>query len=170
MFACLGGNATVKNVNVKGTVEGTYYVGGIAGYSKGTIKNCTSSLSVKGKLNIGGICGYSCNNIEDCHNEGNIKASPIKLNEINGGYAIVGIAGAGGRTANIKNCTNKGQIEGNGLKLGGIVGTSMGIIDDCNNKGKISTDKVQSSIGGIAGEAKEINKCTNEGIITAEKA
>ncbi len=47
LFGKIGTVGTVKNVSVSGKVNGSNYVGGIAGVNNGTVENCSNACAVK---------------------------------------------------------------------------------------------------------------------------
>lgn len=143
LFAAIN-QATIRNLNVSGTVNSTVnYVGGIVGkVQAGTIENCSFSGSVsssKSKAYVGGIAGglNSANvTISGCANTA----------DVTGGYAG-GILGFWKKAATIQNCYNTGSITGSD-KAGGIVGQlSSGTIENCYSIGDIGGKASQK--GGI---------------------
>lgn len=60
---CYINGATIKNLNVQGSVTGTYHTAAIVGFSTGSgnrIENCTASATVDGGGgNVGGILGHA---------------------------------------------------------------------------------------------------------------
>ena len=75
-----GGNyGTIENCYVTGTVSGTQYVGGIAGYnSDGEIKNCYTTCNVTGSGNqIGGITGINNGTVQYCYATGKISGTTL---------------------------------------------------------------------------------------------
>ena len=143
--------ATIKNLNVIGSVTSNYVsnarVGGIVGINYGTVDNCTFSGSVTGgKIN----------------------------NSTNG--AIGGIVGLNQSTGTITRCTNNADVSGQGtneLYVGGIAGSNHGALANCTNTGAISGEVTSGStnygpiwgsenwetsggyVGGIAGDTTE---------------
>lgn len=84
-----------------------------------------------------------------------------------------GLFGMTGPDAVIKNLTVEGKIEGTspytwGRYFGGIVGMSQGKIFNCTSKVDIATDKNEDYVGGVAGNARHLAYCTNQGNITAK--
>ncbi|MFR8257345.1 MAG: S-layer homology domain-containing protein [Oscillospiraceae bacterium] len=143
LFAAIN-QATIRNLNVSGTVSSTVnYVGGIVGkVQAGTIENCSFSGSVsssKSKAYVGGIAGglYSANvTISGCANTA----------DVTGGYAG-GILGYWKNTAAIRDCYNTGSVTGS-AKAGGIVGQlQKGSIENCYSIGDIGGKASQK--GGI---------------------
>ena len=144
----LKAGATIKNLNVNGSVTSNYVsnarVGGIVGINYGTVDNCTFSGSVTGgKIN----------------------------NSTNG--AIGGIVGLNQSTGTITRCTNNADVSGQGtneLYVGGIAGSNHGTLANCTNTGAISGEVTSGStnygpiwgsenwetsggyVGGIAGD------------------
>ena len=51
---------TLHKCNAKGTVNGSYYIGGGVGSATGgTIEDCNSEVTVTGVNSVGGIVGYA---------------------------------------------------------------------------------------------------------------
>ncbi|MGI6216177.1 MAG: cell wall-binding repeat-containing protein [Coriobacteriales bacterium] len=143
-------NATIKNLNVEGTVSGGQDLGGLVGGSFGsTIENCSSNVVVTS--NVSGANGI-----------------------------LVGVADDSDDVlSTIKGCTSYGSVTctGNSGKLGGIVGESTGAtITNCANYGDVLSDNAYNSssyisfylygAGGIAGNINAdttIEACFNTG-------
>lgn len=145
LFAAIN-QATIRNLNVSGTVSSTVnYVGGIVGkVQAGTIENCSFSGSVsssKKSAYVGGIAGglYSANvTISGCANTA----------DVTGGYAG-GILGYWKTAATIQNCYNTGSITGS-VKAAGIVAhLNKGTIEKCYSIGAVGGAAAQK--GGIFG-------------------
>lgn len=143
LFAAIN-QATIRNLNVSGTVSSTVnYVGGIVGkVQAGTIENCSFSGSVsssKKSAYVGGIAGglYSANvTISGCANTA----------DVTGGYAG-GILGYWKTAATIQNCYNTGSITGS-VKAAGIVAhLNKGTIENCYSIGAVGGAASQK--GGI---------------------
>lgn len=125
LFSVIGGEGTVENLKIFGTVTGAKnYIGGIAGTNNGTIKNCINNVNVSGGTSgqyVGGIVGNSfgtsavLSKIIGCVNLGNIE----------GKNYVGGIAGQG-KYANIGYCYNVGTISDTvkGARFAGLVGFS----------------------------------------------
>ncbi len=169
----------VRDCSFEGVIDGTMYVGGIAGITEktGRIENCRVIGMVQGEKYIGGITG---------RNDGSISASVnhARINPLAGGLSASleeeapadvkdtaldrtestlenardtaevsqdtgGIAGFS--NGNILNCTNEGAVgyPHVGYNVGGIVGRTSGYLSGCTNKGKINGRK---DVGGIAGQ------------------
>ena len=196
--AGIGPADTIINCTNNGNILGYYNVAGIAQHSTGgIISNCVNNAdSIKGYMNIGGICSLlNGSTISDCVNNGTILGRPSgpvgginaesdKKSTIigctNNGeiifsgncYYVGGIVGD--NRADLYKCNNNGNISSlDGSRpssLGGIVGTNYSeIIDECVNKGSISSNG--NSIGGVVGTTSGYNiiNCFNYGDIKGEK-
>ena len=154
LFASLDG-ATVKNLNIKGTVSGTgegaCAVGAVVGnaYGETVIDNCHVTADVTGAYgNIGGIAGAMSNStISNCRMDGNV----TNTGWTSTGGIVGGILGGG----NIYNCTNTGKVTGD-KAVGGILGCVMGgktLIGNCASLGSTAenTKNGGSEHGGIVG-------------------
>ena len=116
-------NATIKNVIVKGTVNGTgNAVGGIVGYAGNNtvILNCINTADITGFKYVGGIVGDTVADesktvlIENCINYGGITA-------LTGGENAGGIAGHMAHCGTLINCFTSGAVSNEG-NSGIIVG------------------------------------------------
>ena len=140
LFAAIN-QATIRNLNVSGTVSSTVnYVGGIVGkVQDGTIENCSFSGSVTGGGYTGGIAGgLSSNNVTI---SGCVNAADVT------GTTAGGILGYGKKIVAIRDCYNTGSVTGS-AKAGGIVGQlQKGTIENCYSIGDIGGKASQK--GGI---------------------
>ena len=78
-FGYIGGNATVKNVGIKGSyICGNEYTGGVVGSNSGTVENCYNTGAVRGGdmyCYAGGVVGHNSGIVENCHNTGTVRGS-----------------------------------------------------------------------------------------------
>jgi len=181
IFGYLSG-ATVKNLNIKGSVSsyGYDYSGSICGYAvNSTITNCSNSGDVSGGTSTysyatGGICGYAIRStITYCSNSGGISSSN---HDYNVGCNSGGICGYAVNST-ITNCSNSGGVSTNGSDndsfSGGICGyVSTNIsITNCLNTGGISCYDWYAYSGGISGGDDGSNvtvaNCLNTGDISS---
>ncbi len=159
LFGIIDEDGVVRNLTVKGTINGTYYLGGIAGSNYGTIQNCASNVNITGNGFLGGITGNNNGGlIDNCANQGDLDARSV--NRTNGDYTYFagGIAGANGVYADdatssvISNCYNTGLIESNGYMAGGITGYHKGYMANVYNAGTVSGyQEIGSVVGHQAG-------------------
>lgn len=162
-----GNNAgKLENCSFTGTVSGTQYVGGIAGYNEisGHISTCGASGIVSGKHFVGGVAGNNAGTISYCRNnaginttaqQNDIDISDITLDTLLNAESaaaatdIGGIAGySDGVIIGSKNHGTVGYPH-MGYNLGGIAGVQAGYIADCENHGTVFGRK---EVGGIAGQ------------------
>ena len=149
-------SSTITNCYNTGSVTGSIYVGGIAGYAfSSTITNCYNTGSVTGSDYIGGIAGeaYASTSITNCYNTGSVS----------GEDDVGGIAGYASSSTSITNCYNTGSVTGPSY-VGGIAGKAYSTITNCYNTGSVTGP---SYVGGIAGRAySTITNCYNTGSVT----
>ena len=140
LFAAIN-QATIRNLNVSGTVSSTVnYVGGIVGkVQDGTIENCSFSGSVTGGGYTGGIAGgLSSNNVTI---SGCVNAADVT------GTTAGGILGYGKKIVAIRDCFYICCVTGSAM-AGGIVGQlQKGTIENCYSIGDIGGKASQK--GGI---------------------
>src|SRR5690606_8828557 len=72
LFGRTGKSAVIKNISVKGSIEGLNYTGGIVGYSEGILMSSYNQATVKGLNYTGGLIGQSTNLNEFVYNRGDV--------------------------------------------------------------------------------------------------
>ncbi len=167
IFGFIRDGAVIKNLSVRGSINGGADTGGIVGlvYDKCLISNCHNYCEIHCGGSSGGIVGHigdgEQTEVIDCHNEGAITTTSSK--HVGGIVGEIYYSGP-----KITNCYNTGTItkqkpSRNGEGLGGIVGYGKGIIiTKCYNAGEITGP--DSAIGGIVGYGNagmEIDGCYN---------
>ena len=140
-------NATIRNCNVAGKIEGDTFVGGIVGNAgKNThILNCSFQGNVRGKLDyVGGIVGNTSSGCE--------VSGCFVTGKVEGLQRVGGIAGQG--IGIIRNCYALADVTARTAIAGGIAGRAYNlIIENCYYGGKVSAGSfADNSAGGIAGE------------------
>ena len=159
-----------------GCVTGVYYIGGIAGYSKGTLTDVHNEKdgAIKGVAYVGGIVGYNTGTIGEADkntsvtNNGAVEATGFtssgKLYSYSGGIVGYNVKGTiiGSKSGSVM---NDGKITGKGYYVGGISGSNTGIINNVYNKGAVNS--LNDYVGGIAGvNTGNILKAANKGNVT----
>ena len=154
---------TIKNCRFSGIVNGQNTVGGIAGSNEagGSITKCTSSGHIMGYYSTGGIAGINHGIITSCNNEAGINDNSSWVqedDEIGAGLFF-----------NIQ-ATDDGVELYSGVDTGGIAGYSNGLIERCNNNGRVGYEHTGYNIGGIVGrQSGTVMLCTNSGTIYGRK-
>ena len=122
----LGSSYTTRNTN-SGNIDGTEYVGGIAGrILKGTIDSASNTGVITGNGSyIGGILGRSGN--PDSSSDAVTLISPTSTGNVSGTFSIGGIVGSAYYTSVLFNNVSSaslttGTISGSGDYVGGIIG------------------------------------------------
>ncbi len=186
-FRYVRAGATVKNLNLEGKIAPTgsrSNVGSLAGENAGTIVGCSFSGTVSGTDRVGGLVGYNqlTGVIEACSTAGHMQ----------GDHFVGGLAGDNNGV--IRQCENRAKInttvQENAVELGdvsldsllesesavtvtdvgGIAGTNMGVIRECENLGSVGYPKIGYNIGGISGsQSGYIVDCINRGEIMGRK-
>ncbi len=133
----LAGDAyKISNCYTTGTVNGSYYVGGLIG-NVGVISNCHTIGAAIGISYVGGLAGY-----------GGVISSSYTTGPVNGWTHVGGLAGDGGV---ISSSYATGSVYGNNL-VGGLVGGSDYGYNEISNS--YATGNVTGSgdyIGGLIG-------------------
>ena len=167
-------DATIKNLTVVGTINGSD-VAGVVARLDGARKviNCINKANVTGTSKAAGITvkidGANVV-IDDCTNDGE-----IKCNTVNGAAGIV--VYAQGANFTINGCTNNGKISG--PFVGGVVfnvsDSGSGIVKNCVNNGSVHSTNAGQNImtAGIVsvnskGHELKIVNCSNTGVIEGE--
>ena len=163
LFGYVGRPGIVKNLKVRGNIEGYRAVGGIVGTCVGKVINCINYADVSGYEYIGGICGNSDSDIINCINYGTITARGALAGGISGYHTYAG------ENPIIKDCVNYGNVKG-WKQTGGVVGcdiSSNTTIENCRNEGTVTAER--GNIAGIVGEIQyntTVSFCTNVGKVT----
>lgn len=193
LFGILQEGASVKNLNVSGTVSpsgDTETVGGIVGRNFGTVENCTYTGTVSGKRNTGGIAG--CNElsgkIKNCSVSGAVygKAMTGGIAGCNLGEISFSQSDAGINITSVDPSLSPDDINFDFLtdisKLysldtsmaasdtGGIAGYSSGILSCCVNRGTVGYPHIGYNAGGIAGRScGYLYNCSNQASVYGRK-
>lgn len=162
LFGATAG-ATIKNLTVRGKIEGKERVGGICGYStSSTFVSCKVISDIKGTSNIGGISGYDKGS--------NITSCDVTLKSITG-QNVGGIIGYEYEKVKVSSCNIDLNVSGND-NLGGVIGYSISESTLADNKVQASISG-KNNIGGILGNFENhttlvtsINKCAFYGILS----
>ena len=148
--------ATIKDLEIAGSVSGKDCVGGIVGHAYGNtlIDNCHVTASVKGtEVNIGGVVGMLFDStVSNCRVDATVE----------GGWTNVGgIVGWLHNNSKVVNCVKTGETIGTQSpetakeSVGGIVGSASGgdsVIANCASIGKITAF---NNGGGIIGSIED---------------
>ncbi len=159
--AVVGSNSgTIENCYNTGVINGTAYVGGVAGDNRtgAIIRNCYNSGSVSGGYNIGGVIGaVPGGTAENCRNTGSVSSTDVYVGGVTGSMS-----------GTMQYCYNMGRVSGGSNSVGGVVGYSGGTMRYCYNAGGISGVKY---VGGVAGSFVDgsISACYNAGEVSGTR-
>lgn len=146
-----------------GNIQGTEFVGGIAGTVKGgMITNSDNSAAVNGWNCVGGIVGIADTGpveLDNCHNYGNVVCNDDPThshyshdwryeNAHTGG--LIGYVSGNGL---VTGCSNAGVVQGT-TDVGGLIGSCVGdVIDNIIIKDSVNNANVQgqNNMGGLIG-------------------
>ncbi len=155
------GVASLENIIVKGNVEGTEYVGGVAGMGDGVFSfvnyEGTVSSASSGAY-VGGIAGYMT---------GAISKSKAKI-DITASGSSSQVGGIAGRCCAISESCAMGNIAvtGNYSDVGGLVGYSIGTVQDCYSLASVNG---KQCVGGLVGYSTSlIARCYAAGDVTGK--
>lgn len=149
LFGCIGSGGAVKNVTLGNVnLNGTWYVGGVVGYSNnGTVTACTASGSINGKEFVGGIVGSNyLGTVTACYNTSST---------VNGSYLVGGVVGQNNKGI-VTACYNaSGSIYGEAT-VGGVVGNNYtGTVTAC-----YWSNYAGYGIGNGTGDATKVDGAT----------
>ena len=162
---------TITNCYVTGSVDGSYYLGGLCGKNGdwgnpgGTITNCYADGSVTGGVNsdyLGGLCGENYGTITNCYATGSVTGG-------DNSWYLGGLCG-GNYEGTITNCYATGSVAGgdNSDRLGGLCGyNSYGTITNCYATGAVTGGDSSYYLGGLCGGNHEgtITNCYATGSV-----
>ncbi len=154
LFGAVGGNGTVQNISVSGSITGPDYISGVVGQNYGEVKNSTSSAFLYGSGNttkVGGLAGSNeiGGTVTNSCNTGDISVSGDNVN-------VGGVVGF--NEGSITNSYNTGTVStiGANSSTGGVVGYMLhtdGTVTNSYNTGTVSANGADSRIGSVAGRA-----------------
>ena len=194
-FRYIGATGVVKNLTLKGSVDGNNKTAGIASLNRGTIEGVTMNGTVKGRLQVGGIAGYNYGLITGCTTNGNVEyvagaetysGGITGMNDggrviecynrakVTGNYRTGGIAGQNQANSLIKGCKNEGTIDATNC-AGGMTSFNYGIILACINSGTVNSTAENEKVyaGGMVGQNRAnavIVACYNKGYVNTHGA
>lgn len=161
---------TVRNCRFEGTIDGSFYVGGIAGvnHKTGRIEFCIFKGNVSGEQFTGGIAGENNGVIANSENHGRVNTSSkedIELETVLSSNGSGNVLKQAGETLDkVRTVSEVSQ------DTGGIAGYSTGIISDCLNKGVVGYEHIGYNVGGIAGRSSGyLSGCRNENNVNGRK-
>ena len=151
----------IRNCENYGSVSGTYYIGGIAGYGyycRARFCNNYGDVTASSYA-TGGIIGYCYyyGLVSGCNNYGDVTSTYVGSTVASTAYGTGGIVGCFSygttvsNTYTIDSCNNYGNITAASYMTGGIIGESYyytGSTRKCNNYGNVHGT---SYVGGITG-------------------
>ncbi|TEB08150.1 The GLUG motif protein [Pelotomaculum schinkii] len=152
-------NSEITDCTVSGTVQGRYYVGGVAGRTDVSITDCTVDGTVTALENYaGGIAGYAAgadNEITNCTVSGTVQ----------GRYYVGGVVGRieGG---DITGCSVGGTVKAQENYAGGVAGyaADQSVVSDSSASGSVSG---RYYVGGVAGRTDEtVTGCSSDCTVT----
>lgn len=114
-------DSTIDSCKFDGTVNSTYYAGGIAGLVRGTIladNTITSTATVSGTYSAGGIAGYMASGGKARNNS--VESGAVVTAETYSAGGIIGLLETSGQA--VENNTSYAAIRGNASWQGGIIG------------------------------------------------
>jgi hypothetical protein len=176
LFGYMNG-ATVKNLNLTGTVTGAYRTGAIAGYCgySSSLINCNAAVAVTGTARVGGLAAdcYIAT-VTNCSATGTVIgtgteyaggiAGQFNLSAMTNSYAtgnVTGLARVGGLVGNnmassLESCYATGNVTGtakDGLYVGGLTGQhhTPATINNCYATGSVTGGDGQDKVGGLVG-------------------
>ena len=145
-------------------------VGGLVGHNgvTGVIEGCFVSGTIQGSHFVGGIAGENLGKIDSCRNEAlvnttteqnKVDISDVTIDTILGAETALTVTDLGGiagtSSGTILNCVNAGDVcyPYIGYNVGGIAGSQKGFLSGCSNFGNINGRK---EVGGIVGQLEPI--------------
>lgn len=133
--------STVKRSNNRGTVFGTYDIGGLVGFNCATVKYSYNTGTVSGTDFVGGLVGYNFySTVKSCYNIGSVS----------GETGVGGVAGNNSFSKELSESFNAGPVSGNAV-IGGVAGSNSwySSMVNCYNIGRVWGTE---SVGGVVGE------------------
>ena len=126
------------------------YTGGISGYSSKPVTNCTNSGKVDGSLYVGGIAGYiSGTSVTDCENHGVVSADRWHIGGIVGHCLKSTVSGC----TNKADISSVGSTASNATSVAGIAGYVEGDTSSISGNVNDADIVGYRALGGIVKQA-----------------
>ncbi len=156
-------NGKILNCNVKGNVQGTQYVGGIAGTTPGTaLTSLTYDGSVKAtaaSAYVGGVAGHATGAVSACTVDATVTST-------GSGSQVGGLVGHAEGT--ITGSHAIATVTGAGTYVGGLVGYATNNLTKCLSNSSVTASGSDSRVGGLAGcTTANVSLCLASGTVTA---
>ncbi|MCX9158562.1 filamentous hemagglutinin N-terminal domain-containing protein, partial [Niveibacterium sp. 24ML] len=152
LFGYTGSGASIANLGLTDVrVQGSAYVGGLAGVSLGVINNVYATGSVSGDYGVGGLVGL---------NDGSGKISNVyATGSVSGNHLVGGLVGLNFNSGTISNAYATGSVSGSN-DVGGLVGLNAesGTISNAYATGSVSGT---TEVGGLVGGNYNSGKISN---------
>jgi hypothetical protein len=160
MFGYIGSGGTVKALKLDNVnIEGSQYIGVVAGTNRGMVQNCSLLSDISGVTYIGGVVGINRGMVQNCSVTGKVSAT--------GDYAG-GVTVTNADTCTVQNCSVTGKVSGNGM-IGGVMSYNNGTVQCCYVAGDVSG--TGSYIGGVAASnANRVENCYVTGNVSGTSA
>ena len=130
-------------------------VGGLVGLSRGILVECLATGPVVGAANVGGLAGVVEDGVTNCYASGSVRASSPNFAGVGGLIGVLrGTNSATGNTLfSLTTSGATGDVESQGSQAGGLVGSSFGVVIDCQARGNVvSSSAPAGGVGGLLGE------------------
>lgn len=157
-----GNDKTIKNMTVGSDESYVGLFGKVGAHASiRNLKVTNSSVETVGNVNyVGGIVGsFENGTLRDCFYDGTVFAE---------GQFVGGVIGQSNKT-HVTNCVNYATVTATGTQarqVGGVIGDSMGWVENCANFGTVTG---YSSVGGVVGKVSygTLKNCYNVGVVSA---
>ena len=152
LFAAVDG-ATIKDLTLKGDIQGKSYVGSLMGSGSATVTNYSFDGTVTGTGNyIGGVGGMQ-----------NTASSNLTVNAtVKGAQHTGGIYGQG---VGLTSVTFTGQVSGTSY-TGGLAGQGSGTFSSCMMSGPVKGASYTGGLVGYATASISLENCTHQNNVT----
>jgi hypothetical protein len=171
LFGYVTTNGVIANLSLYScAIVANSFAGSFAGISQGTLSNChVAGGSISGTSYIGGLAGYSSDSATfyKCSNSASVTASNRYVGGIVGCVVATTISQCS-NTGNIVTSISSGAADAGGIVGSSTYYTTRSTVINCYNTGSV-TAASGNSAGGILGSAKAtiMTCCYSTGIITA---
>ena len=125
------------NSYATGSVSGSGTVGGLLGENDGSVDTSYATGRVSGSSYVGGLVGYNFWSITNSHATGNVSGNTY-------------VGGLVGYSGSVSNSYATGSVNGYNY-VGGLVGYNVGLISNSYAVGNVSDNDNNGSVGGLVG-------------------
>lgn len=162
LFRVIGEEGSVSRLVLKGSVEGSRYVGALAGDCRGVADSIVNETSVKGRDHVAGIAAIASGTLRRCINRG----------QVSGASYVAGIACKLPDKGVLAHCSNDADLllpradNVAGVLCYTVVRVNRSRMARCANTGAIAASEYGAGIAARCEAGLRLDSCSNSGSVS----